>query len=84
MKTWLIDVAWRLASKRFCPRWIKGLVIKWAFDAERVVMYHHTESDDMESRLVCEADRGDGLPVTPNGEDIDVTFGDNSKDIFKV
>ena len=52
--------------------------------SEALVIYHHTGVDST-SELIAYIDTGvTGLPVTPNGGDITVTWDSGSDKIFKI
>jgi hypothetical protein len=48
---------------------------------EALVLYKHTGTET-DSNLICYWDTGTGLPLTPNGGDVNVTF--NASGIFKI
>lgn len=50
---------------------------------EAIVIYKHTGSDAT-ARLIAYIDTATGLPVTPNGGDITVTWDDGANKIFKL
>lgn len=50
---------------------------------EALVIYKHTGSDAT-ARLIAYIDTATGLPVTPNGGDITVTWDDGANKIFKL
>lgn len=49
----------------------------------RIVIYKDTGSDAT-SPLICLIDTGTGLPVTPNGGDITITWDNGANKIFKL
>lgn len=51
--------------------------------SESIDMYKHTGAEST-SRLICNIDTATGLPVTPNGGDITVTWDNGSNKIFKL
>lgn len=51
--------------------------------SEAVILYKHTGSDAT-ARLIAYMDTGTGLPVTPNGGDINLTFDNGANKIFKL
>lgn len=51
--------------------------------AEALVIYKDTGSVAT-SRLICYIDTGSGLPVTPNGDDININWSDSAAKIFKL
>lgn len=51
--------------------------------SESIDMYKHTGTEST-SRLICNIDTATGLPVTPNGGDITVTWDNGSNKIFKL
>lgn len=51
---------------------------------EAIIIYKHTGTDST-SRLICYIDTASsGLPVTPNGGDITVTWDNGANKIFKL
>jgi hypothetical protein len=50
---------------------------------EAVVVYQHTGSDAT-ARLICYIDTGTGLPFTPNGGDVTVSWNSGSDRIFRL
>lgn len=52
-------------------------------EAESIDAYQHTGTEAT-SRLICNIDTATGLPVTPNGGDITVTWDSGSNKIFKL
>ena len=51
--------------------------------SEALVIYQHTGTEST-SRLIAYIDTATGLPVTPNGGDITVTWDNGSSKIFKL
>ena len=51
--------------------------------SERLVIYQHTGTEST-SDLVASIDTATGLPVTPNGGDITITWDNGSNKIFKL
>ncbi len=51
--------------------------------SESIDIYKHTGTEST-SRLICNIDTATGLPVTPNGGDITVTFDSGANKIFKL
>lgn len=51
--------------------------------SEALVIYRHTGTDST-SELIAYIDGATGLPVTPNGGDITVTWDSGSNKIFKI
>lgn len=51
--------------------------------AEAVVLYKHTGTEGT-SQLIAYIDTATGLPVTPNGEDITVTWDNGANKIFML
>lgn len=51
--------------------------------SEELVIYQHTGTEST-SRLICNIDTATGLPVTPNGGDIGVTWDSGANKIFKL
>jgi hypothetical protein len=51
--------------------------------ASYIILYSDTGTDST-SRLVCIIDTATGLPVTPNGGDITVTWDTGANKIFKL
>jgi hypothetical protein len=51
--------------------------------SEALVIYQHTGTEST-SRLIAYIDTATGLPVTPNGGDITVTWDDGANKIFKL
>lgn len=51
--------------------------------SEALVIYHHTGVDST-SELIAYIDGATGLPVTPNGGDITVTWDSGANKIFKI
>lgn len=51
--------------------------------SESIDMYQHTGTEST-SRLICNIDTATGLPVTPNGGDITVTWDNGANKIFKL
>lgn len=51
--------------------------------AERILIYQHTGTEGT-SDLVASIDTATGLPVTPNGGDITVTWDNGANKIFKL
>lgn len=51
--------------------------------AESIDIYQHTGTEAT-SRLIANIDTATGLPVTPNGGDITVTWDSGSNKIFKL
>lgn len=52
-------------------------------EAESIDIYQHTGTEAT-SRLIANIDTATGLPVTPNGGDITVTWDSGSNKIFKL
>lgn len=52
-------------------------------EAESIDIYQHT-GVEATSRLIANIDTATGLPVTPNGADITVTWDDGANKIFKL
>lgn len=50
---------------------------------EAIVLYKHT-GVEATSRLIAYIDTATGLPVTPNGGDIKITWADTASKIFKL
>ena len=51
--------------------------------SEEIVVYQDTGVEST-SRLICNIDTATGLPVTPNGGNIDVNWDDGANKIFKL
>lgn len=51
--------------------------------SESIDIYQHTGTDAT-SRLICNIDTATGLPVTPNGGDITITWDSGANRIFKL
>ena len=51
--------------------------------SEAIVIYKHTGTDAT-SPLIAYIDSGTGLPVTPNGGDITITWDSGANKIFKL
>lgn len=51
--------------------------------SESIDIYQHTGTEST-SRLVCNIDTATGLPVTPNGGDITITWDNGTNKIFKL
>ncbi len=51
--------------------------------AESIDIYKHTGTEST-SRLICNIDTATGLPVTPNGGDITITWDSGANKIFKL
>ena len=51
--------------------------------SEAIVLYKHTGTEST-SRLIAYIDSATGLPVTPNGGDIEVQWADTADKIFKL
>lgn len=52
--------------------------------SEYIVVYNDTPATDATKNLICIFDTGTGLPVTPNGGDINVAFDNGANKIFKI
>jgi len=52
-------------------------------EAEAVIIYQDTGVETT-SRLIAYLDTGSGLPVTPNGDDININWSDSATKIFKL
>ena len=52
-------------------------------ESEALVIYKHTGTDGT-SNLIAYIDTATGLPVTPGGGDITVTWDDGANKIFKL
>lgn len=52
-------------------------------ESEQIIIYKDT-GDENTSPLICNFDTATGLPVTPNGGDITVSWQDTSPYIFKL
>lgn len=50
---------------------------------EAIIFYKHTGTEST-SRLIAYIDSATGLPVTPNGGDITITFDNGANKIFKL
>jgi hypothetical protein len=51
---------------------------------EAIVIYQHTGSDPALNKLIAYIDTATGLPITPNGGDIIVTWDNGPNKIFKL
>jgi len=51
--------------------------------SEALVIYHHTGTDGT-SELIAYIDTASGLPVTPGGGDVNITWDDGANKIFKL
>ena len=51
--------------------------------SEELVIYQHTGTETT-SHLIANIDTATGLPVTPNGGDINITWDDGANKIFKL
>jgi hypothetical protein len=51
--------------------------------SESIDIYQHTGTEST-SRLICNIDTATGLPVTPNGGDITITWDNGTNRIFKL
>lgn len=51
--------------------------------SEAIVIYKHTGTEST-SKLIAYIDTATGLPITPNGGDITVTFDNGANKIFKL
>ena len=51
--------------------------------SESIDIYKHTGTEST-SRLICNIDTATGLPVTPNGGDITITWDNGANRIFKL
>ena len=52
-------------------------------ECEALVLYKHTGTEST-SRLIAYIDSASGLPVTPNGGDIEVQWADGDDKIFRL
>lgn len=52
--------------------------------SEYIGVYNDTPATDATKDLICIFDTGTGLPVTPNGGDINVAFDNGANKIFKL
>jgi hypothetical protein len=52
-------------------------------ECEAIVLYKHTGTEST-SRLIAYIDTASGLPVTPNGGDIEVQWADGDDKIFRL
>jgi hypothetical protein len=50
---------------------------------EAIVLYKHTGTEST-SRLIAYIDSATGLPLTPNGGDVKITWPDTASKIFKL
>lgn len=51
--------------------------------SERLIIYQHTGTESS-SELIASIDTATGLPVTPNGGDITITWSSGASKIFKL
>ena len=51
--------------------------------SEALIIYRHTGTDST-SELIAYIDGATGLPVTPNGGDITITWDSGANKIFKI
>lgn len=51
--------------------------------SESIDIYKHTGTEST-ARLICNIDTATGLPVTPNGGDITITWDSGANKIFKL
>lgn len=53
-------------------------------NCEAIVIYQHVDGNPSNNKLIAYIDTATGLPITPNGGDIIVTFDNGPNRIFKL